>query len=162
MLPLKFKKIIYDALFRSHITYMAPIWGLATNVALSNVQVLQNRALRNVYDLPEQMNRVQMYTHHVENHLPVRACCLVGIATYMYNVIKNKTHSNITFHSAQSSSHSQRLRSNNLLRPARSRTNHGSKSLETFGPRLYNKLGCFCPTERHGGCLGSFPIKCAI
>ena len=67
--------------------------------------------------------------NHVENHLPVRACYLVGIATYMFNVIKNKMISNITFQTAQLSSHSQNLRNNNL-----------QLAKETFGPRLYNKL----------------------
>ena len=44
----------------TNLCYMASIWGLATNVALNVAEVLQKRALRNVYVLPEQMNRVQI------------------------------------------------------------------------------------------------------
>ena len=159
-LPLKFKKMIYDALFQSHINFMVPIWGLASNVTLNNAQVLQNRALRNVYDLPEQLNRGKMYAHYVESHLPIRACCLVGIATYMFNVINGKTHSNIDFHPAQSS-HGQKLRNSKLLRPAPARTNYGTKSLETIRPSLYNKIPVDIRNSHHQHAF-KWSLKCHL
>lgn len=55
VLPKDAKKLVYDTLFQSA-SY--PRFG-----DLQNVQVLQNSALRNVYELESRSNRVSMYTH---------------------------------------------------------------------------------------------------
>ena len=139
VLPLSCRKIIYDALLQSHINYMVPIWGLAPDSTINNAQILQNRALRSFYSIHSLEHRDKMYAHLVENHLPIRACCLVGITTYTYNVINGKTHSNLQFTSSQLI-HGRNLRERNPLRPAQARTNYGHRSLETFGPMLFNKV----------------------
>jgi Reverse transcriptase (RNA-dependent DNA polymerase) len=69
VLPLRQKKLVYDTLLQTHLSYMVGVWGLSSWSSLSNIQVLQNRALRNVYNLKSRENRVRMYSHLVDQSL---------------------------------------------------------------------------------------------
>lgn len=139
VLPFKSKKLVYDTLFQTHLNFMSSIWGLAPCSALATTQVLQNRALRNVYNLPSRSNRVDMYLHKVENHLPVRGICLMNIATYMYKAIHSKTVSNLAF-IRTSDLYSHNLRNQSSLRPVRKRTTYGARAIEIVGPEIFNRV----------------------
>jgi hypothetical protein len=139
VLPLHAKKLVYDSLLQSHLNYMSPIWGLAPCEYLTNAQVLQNRALRNVYNLPYRANRADMYTHRVESHLPIRGICLLNIANYVYKSLHGLTVSNIPFKKVNET-HSYQLRNANNLRPASKRISFGAKSIETIGPEVFNTI----------------------
>lgn len=139
ILPFHAKKLVYDSLLQSHLSFMSAVWGLAPFDALSNAQVLQNRALRNVYDLPFRANRVEMYTHRVENHLPIRGICLLNIAMFMYKSLHNTTVTNISYATA-GAVHSRQLRNSSQLRPAIKKKSFGAKSIETIGPEIFNAI----------------------
>jgi hypothetical protein len=132
-LPPKAKILVYNTLFQTHLNYMSCLWGLTPWSHLKDIQVLQNRALRNVYNLPKLENRVVMYTHLVENHLPVRGLCVLNIATFMYNANHGNSHSNLTFNKTKDI-YPRSLRVASNYRPADMRTNFGFKSIETIGP----------------------------
>jgi hypothetical protein len=159
-LPFHAKKLIYDSLFQSHLNFMSPVWGLASCIVLSNAQVLQNRALRNVYGLPKLSNRVDMFTHRVESHLPIRAIALLNIASYVFNVLNRNTHSNLKFVRSDSV-HARELRNMNFLRPAPKRTNYGAKSIESIGPNIYNKIPADIRTSRHQHAF-KWTLKCHL
>jgi Reverse transcriptase (RNA-dependent DNA polymerase)/Endonuclease/Exonuclease/phosphatase family len=138
-LPQHAKRTVFDSLFQSHVYYLVPIWGLVNCSLLKNTQVLQNRALRNVYDLPNRLNRAEMYCNHVENHLPIRGCCVLGIATYMYKSLHGNTMSNLEF--PQSGIiHRRSLRNAAELRPSKARIEYGRDAISSIGPRVFNKL----------------------
>lgn len=139
VLPTHVKKLIYETLFHTHLNYMASIWGLASCNALQNIQTLQNRALRNAYDLPNQTNRVNMYTHLVQNHLPIRGIALVNIAMFIYKIEHGTTHSNIKFTHVRET-YTRNLRNTSHIRPEPARTTYGTKSIVTFGPKIYNRI----------------------
>lgn len=139
VLPFHAKKLVYNSLLQSHLNFMSTIWGLASCDALSNAQILQNRALRNVYNLPYRANRVEMYTHRVESHLPIRGICLLNIATYMFKSLHNQTVTNIKYSTGEKI-HARNLRNSTQLRPAIKRNQFGAKSIETIGPEVYNKV----------------------
>jgi hypothetical protein len=162
ILPLHAKKLIYDTLLQSHLGYMSTLWGLASCKALRNIQVLQNRALRNVYDLPNRCNRVDMYTHRVENHLPIRGFSLLNIAKFMYASTKNITHSNISF-TKSTTVHSRALRSNlnESLRPEKANTIYGEKSIETIGPKIYSKIPTAIRHSKHQHAF-KWVLKCHL
>lgn len=138
-LPQQTKKLIYDSLLQPHLNYMTPLWGLASCKAINHAQILQNRALRNVYNLEWRINRVEMYTHKVESHLPIRGLTVLNTATYMYKNQHGLTHSNIQFTQSRET-HKRILRNSNDLRPSSARTNYGLKSIESFGPKVFNKV----------------------
>lgn len=139
ILPKRSKKHVYDSLFQTHLSFMASIWITATKSRLASLQVLQNRALRNTYNLPEDIPRTEMYLHKVENHLPLRGIAALNIAQYVFGVLRETTFSNIRFSSTHNT-HNKNLRQLNLLRPAASRTLYGERSIESIGPAIFNQL----------------------
>ena len=148
-LPTKHKKLVYDTLIQTHFNYMSCIWGLASCNLISGLQVLQNRALKNVYDLPTLNNRISMYHHQVENHLPIRGTCLLHIATYVYNNLHALIHSNLIFSTSNDIHPERTLRNSNLLRPALSKSNYGSRAMSSVGPVVFNKIPTMISTSRH-------------
>jgi hypothetical protein len=106
---------------------------------MANVQVLQNRALRNVYMLDSRCNRTSMYLHDVESNLPVRGIALVNTAVYMYKALHKSTVSNFEFRRNEEF-HAMTLRNSSNLRPRASRTRQGEQSIESSGPKIFNKI----------------------
>jgi Reverse transcriptase (RNA-dependent DNA polymerase) len=139
VLPLKSRKLVYDTLFQTHLNYMTPIWGFSPCCNLTAAQILQNRALRNVYGLPYRSSRVDMYLHRVESHLPIRGICLLNTATYMYRSLHGATLSNLNFKKV-SDIHSYQLRNASSLRPAAKSNNYGARAIATVGPEIFNKV----------------------
>jgi hypothetical protein len=138
-LPLHARKTIYDALFQSHLNFMTSIWSFSPWNKLSEIQVLQNRALRNVYQLDSRSNRVRMYLHQVENHLPLRGICLLNTATFMYKATHKATITNLIFKQA-GEVHQRNLRNSAALRSIPCRSRLGGQSLDAVGPKIYNKI----------------------
>lgn len=139
VLPFRQKKLVYDTLFQTHLNFMTAVWGLAPCSALATTQILQNRALRNVYNLPNRTSRSEMYLHMVENHLPVRGICLLNLATHMYKAIHGATVSNLNLVRA-ADTHSHNLRNSSAFRPAAKRTRKGARAFEVVGPEIFNKI----------------------
>jgi hypothetical protein len=148
VLPFEAKKLIYNSLIETFFNYMSVIWGMSPATALSNIQVIQNRALRNVYNLDRCSNRVDMYTHKVENHLPIRAISFLNIATYMYQSTHGKILSNIIFEKSSQLGR-KGLRNHDKLRPTKARTNCGKLSIETLGPKLFNAIPGSIKNAKH-------------
>lgn len=118
---------------------MIPIWGFCPSYILNELQVLQNRCLRNVYEIHPRADRIQMFLKNVENHLPVRGICLLRTAMAMYKSISGHTHSNLTFNRAGDHC-GMKLRNRLKLRPQASRTSKNEKSFLVIGPRIFNKV----------------------
>jgi hypothetical protein len=137
-LPMFIRKTLYHSLFESHLLYMNVIWGNANEKLIYPLQVIQNRALRSVFSLNRDINRVEMYEKHVENCLPIRGLNFLSTATYVYNNIHKKCLSNIDFE--RSINEEYELRNNNDLRPMRCRTNYGQKSITTYGIKVFNSI----------------------
>jgi hypothetical protein len=138
-LPKHARKLIYSALFLPHLNYLSMIWAFSPCYLMANLQVLQNRALRNVYMLDNRSNRSLMYLHDVESNLPVRGIALVNTAVYMYKALHKSTVSNFEFR-RNDDFHPMTLRNSSNLRPKASRTRQGEQSIESIGPRIFNKI----------------------
>jgi len=128
-LPQVTKKLIYKSLFETHLNYMSVLYGTACDKVINSIQKIQNRALRNVFNINLLENRVNMYTHQVQNCLPVRAINFVISATYLYNNLSKKIHTNIVFSKVTSSSRTRKA--GELIR-SQSRTNYGQKKNYIF------------------------------
>lgn len=55
------KLIFYNACVHSIFTYLASIWGNTTKMNLSRLQRLQNRAIKNIYNLPYETRTSYLY-----------------------------------------------------------------------------------------------------
>jgi hypothetical protein len=135
MLSKNIKKLMYQSLIESQITYLIPVWGRANDTSIKSLQVAQNRALRNVYSLDRLTNRIQMYSHLVENCLPIRSLFLLNSAALVYNITHRNIHSNITFNEVTT-----RTRRESYLRPHKSHSSFGSRSFAAFGPKIFNNI----------------------
>lgn len=135
LLPQHAKKLIYQALLEPHLTYLVSIWGNATDTALKSLQIMQNRALRNVYNLNRLTNRNDMYLNLVDDFMPVRALCYIHTAAFVFNTIHEKIHTNIIFHVNDADT-----RQKGDLRPRKARTLYGSKSILTIGSKIFNDV----------------------
>ncbi|KAG5674290.1 hypothetical protein PVAND_004268 [Polypedilum vanderplanki] len=158
-LPLHIKKTIYQSLVESNLYYMSTIWGTASDAVLKPIQILQNRALRNVYNLDRLENRVKMYTHLVSDCLPIRAISYLSTATIIYNILNKRTHSNLSF--VKQSSNSRTLRRNDTLRATICRTNRGSKSINFLGIHIYNNVPDEIKKLKHSYAF-KWALKCNI
>jgi exonuclease III len=162
LIPQKSKILIYDTLAQSHLMYMSPTWGLASGKAITTLQVLQNRALRNVYDIPRETSRINLYTHQVGNHLPIRGICAFNIAKYVFNVKHKSTHSNIILSKPPSTiNRSLRSHKNDDLQPAAFQTNYGSKSIDYIGPRVFSAIPRPVRESRHQHAF-KWTLKCHL
>lgn len=135
-LPTVIKKRIYTALFESHLNYMLPVWGSASNAAIDSLQIMQNRALRNIYKLDRLHNRTSMYKEKVEQFLPIRAMFFVNTTVLIYKCIHQKIHTNLSFTIVNTES----TRSDSYLRPMRARTLYGTRSIASIGPKMFNDV----------------------
>jgi len=136
-LPQVTKKLIYKSLFETHLNYMSVLYGTACDKVINSIQKIQNRALRNVFNINLLENRVNMYTHQVQNCLLVRAINFVNSATYLYNNLSKKIHTNIVFSKVTSSSRTRKA--GELIR-SQSRTNYGHKRITSFGVGIFNVI----------------------
>ncbi|CRL03366.1 CLUMA_CG016746, isoform A [Clunio marinus] len=139
-LPTETKKLIYDTLIQSYISYMIQVWGFANYKELSNLQIMQNKALCNTYNLPNRTNRVEMYTHLVESHLPIRGIAVLNTSCHVYKSLNNQTHTNIIHTEAGATRSNMTLRNNSSLRPVKIRTEMREKSIEFIGPSIFNEI----------------------
>ena len=78
-----------------------------------------------------------MYTHLVQNCLPVRAINYVNSATFVYNNLSRKIHSNIVFDKIAASS---RTRRTSGLRKPLSKSNYGKKRIMSVGASIFNEI----------------------
>jgi len=134
-LPQVTKKLIYHTLFESHLNYMSIIYGTACDKVISPIQKIQNRALRNVFGIDFRENRVNMYAHLVQNCLPVRTINFISSATFIFNNLLSKIHSNIVFARVLA-----RTRNAGDLRKSQSKSNYGKKRISSFGASIYNYI----------------------
>ncbi|CRK98448.1 CLUMA_CG011805, isoform A [Clunio marinus] len=149
MLPIHIKKLIYDTLIQSHLAFMIQVWGFTMYREISNLQILQNKALTNTYNLPNRTNRVQMYTHQVESHLPLRGIAILSTACYIYKSIKGHTLSNIIYEKSGENKSNMTLRNELSLRPTKKKTEYGAKAFENIGPTIYNKIPLEIKQSKH-------------
>lgn len=143
--PQSIKKRIYQSLFESHLTYMIIVWGNATDEATKRLQVIQNRALRNVFNLDRLLNRIDMYENNVENCLPIRGLFFSKISTLIFSILHKKVHSNIILDNSSDS----RTREKNYLKLAKVKSLYGRKSIKFMGVKIFNDLPCEVKNSKH-------------
>jgi len=153
------KKKVYQTLFESHLLYMNVIWGTASDKVLKPLQTIQNRALRSVFNLDKLTNRVQMYSHLVENCLPIRAINFLMAASFLFKNLHGNIQSNIRFPFVQN----RRGRSSNQreLQYFPSRTHYGHKSITSMGVKIFNSIPVEIKNLKHSAAF-KWALRCHI
>lgn len=128
----------YHGCIHSHFQYLNIVWGHACKTKVRKLQVLQNRCLKIIYNLPLLHPTLQLYTNASHNILPIRGLCTLQSCLYVYDVIKNQNmHHNLIL-PVTNHQHNTRY-ANNLIR-SRTFTNLGQMRISFYGPSVYNIL----------------------
>lgn len=138
-LPTRVKLGIYYALFHSQLSYLVEAWGCATSSRLKSVQVLQNDALWNVFDLPRLTPRSQLYTEE-RSILPVRGLYKLGLVKSVWNSLRRRGRGAAKFGCAL---HGHQTRGRRLLTRPRARTDYGLSRISFAGATYFNDLPDF-------------------
>lgn len=86
-------RCLYYSLIHSHLNYMIIIWGHNNKTALQPIQVLQNRAIRNLLGAPY---LTPIKTLYIKSEiLPLNLIIKFNAANFIYNLIECNLHSNL-------------------------------------------------------------------
>lgn len=126
---------LYYGLINSHLMYMCPIWasGYPTNIEVVNM--LQKKAIKNIFQLPRTHPSIDLFISY-----PIKSVAYIYQYTTLMFIFKNlhgMTHSNLNF---QLTEHQHHTRQRNLLSTERVNTNWGRFDVCFNGVRMYNDL----------------------
>jgi len=136
-LPLRTLKLVYHAYIGSNLQYLAMIWGAACKTTLEPLQILQNRALKYVFNKPPRFSTSELYSNIATGILPVKGIYDFQLSCFMFKTLNSLQFTNLTFNVTQ-----QRyaLRQIGELTCRRPRTRCGSMCIEYAGPFIFNKI----------------------
>ena len=137
LLPVRALKQIYYGLIHSHLCYMSSSWGNAGVTTIKRIQVLQNRALKMIYNLPILTPTYNLYNEHVKDILPVRGISFYSNCKFVASVLHGRIHSCTQFSRITSRG---ALRDPNRLNVAAARSFWGGRHIRHRGPSLFNQL----------------------
>lgn len=137
-LPLDTKKRIYKSLIESHLRYMIGLWGAANETSIKSLQVTQNRALRNVYNLDRLLNRSEMYLDKVDGTLPIKGLYFESVSGFVFKASKKLIYTNVKFHRVNV--RAGRRKNDSYLKPVKTRTVKAGKDITVIGPKIFNSL----------------------
>lgn len=133
----KTKLIIYEALIQSHLNYLVSIYAYKNSIELQSLQRTQNKALKNVYNLPIRYPTLRLYQEIAKNILPINGIYKKQVLLFVFKSLHNIGHSTITFTRNQSTF---ATRSSSNLKIARCRLEKTKQRIEFIGCVEYNNL----------------------
>lgn len=129
---------IYYSLVNSRLSYLNVVWCSGYKTSLNKLGILQNKAVKNIFNLPYRYRTIDLYTKY-----PLKSIDFL----YKFNTImfirknlQNRIHSNISF-SSNTSNYETRNKSKIQLNNINN--NYGKFDIKFNGAKLYNSL----PTE---------------
>lgn len=132
VLPLKHRWSMFHALVMSHLQFLVVCWGTTTHKLIEPLQLIQNRAIRNVLKLDQRQNRVEMYTSN--NILPIRGLCYQRTAIFVHASLNNYTLSTFNFITKN------QKRNRKIIEPYLAHNRYGDRCMMSFGVKIFNKL----------------------
>lgn len=141
LLPRDVRSMIYFSMIHSRLTYMIEIWGSAAKLKLHPVQCLQNRAIRNVYDIPYLTPRLEIYGDPTRRLLPIKGLFESAVASFVYKNLKCLLHSEIKF---STPSHTYFSRHRGLLSRPTCRLQLSQQRMSYTGPLIFGDVPRSC------------------
>ena len=129
---------VYYAFIHSHFTYLSFIWGHNRKTALKPLQILQNRALRNLLGF-HYLTPIK-YLYRFSNVLPLEQIIKLSAAIFMYKVVKNLTHVNTKFLFTKDMHVYFTRQKENLFSSQYGSITYGTKGIKHFLITTYNGI----------------------
>ena len=129
---------VYHALFNSHLQYGLLCWGSTIESNLNRIQVLQNRAIRNISRAPR--------FHRLDNYylnyriLKVRDLHDLEMSKFMHNHYNTNLPSCFNNFFQLANNRSMRNTANRKYSIPFFRSTRGQRSIKYCGPKIWNKL----------------------
>lgn len=138
VLPYKTKRMVYFSMFNSNVVYGITSWGAAYKTKIQELQVIQNRAIKNLFCLNRRTSTKQI--HEKNNILMINQQYQLRATLLIHNIKNQYIHNNS--HLPQVSDiHHFNLRSSNNIRLKRFNTvNFGKNSAMWKAILLYNQV----------------------
>lgn len=133
-LPRNVLILIYHSLFNSLLSYLTAVWGNTYDYLLNKLQIVQNKFLKSIFNLPLRSHTVDLYTKE-KNIMPVRGIYIIQVCSFIYKSLSNQTHTNTKF---ELSSHQHGTRNHNLLKRPNVSTLSGERSITFKGANYFN------------------------
>ena len=131
-------KTIYHSLFQSNLVYGINIWSASTKSNIKKLQIIQNRAIRNLYNYKIETSVKCM--HITNNLLPVTELIKYNQIMHIYNISQKLKHNNSNIQNVNNI-HNHYTRSNDLIHQPRTRTTRmGQNSVMNKAVLQYNKI----------------------
>lgn len=128
---------IYNAFFNSHLNYMIEIWGWASRSTLKPIQILQNRALKTILNLPLRTPSIDLFEIHCKRVLPVNGIFTLKVCKLLRKFISSEVHHTLTIDSYEPP---RVLRNTSNYRIQNVHTGIGGRQLVHGGLRMFLKL----------------------
>lgn len=141
LLPRDVRKLLYFSMVHSHLKYMVELWGAASMTYLKRLQVMQNRAIRNVLDMPYSTSRMDLYGNMELNVLPIRGIHECSVAMFVYKRLNGLLLSQIDFAYVD---HPYESRNRRYIKKPRCRLNLCQRRVTFTGPTVFNSLPDVC------------------
>lgn len=126
---------IYFSHIHSHLTYMAPLYGMTTANRLQELQVLQNRALKQVFMLPFDFSTLSLYTDFARNILPIKGITFLSSLIFIHKLKTGVVSSLIKVPLQENS-----RRSYGQIIPFNFELKQNKRDITSTGFKLYNAL----------------------
>lgn len=130
------KKQLYFAFVHSYLVYLNPIWSCAPEYKLKEIQILQNKSIKSLHNLPRLTSSISLYNSSI---LPIVLLSKYELSLLIFK-IKNKL---IKFESNfqnNSEVHSYSTRIVNNFRAVFGRNNITKNSIYSKGANVFNEL----------------------
>lgn len=127
---------MYYAFIHSHINYINSIWSAAPDYKLKELQILQNKAMKQVYSLPYRTPSISLYYKDI---LPLHCIFDMELKLLVFKVKNKLIKTNLNF-TVSTEIHSYLTRIANYFRPNFNRSTCTQNSIFNRGVTRFNQL----------------------
>ena len=132
---------MYHALFNSKLQYGIICWGATSTTNINKLQVLQNKAIRNMNKAPRYYRLDNYYLNH--RILKVQELYQLEIAKFMHSHSHGNLPACFTSFFVESRflhNYTTRFSSSRNYNITNFRTNRGQRSIQFLGPKVWNQV----------------------
>lgn len=136
IIPTFVLKNLYFSMIHSHLSYMNMIWNSINQTDIKDLRIIQNKAIKNVYQLPRLTPTRYLYS---KNILPIELLMNYNTLILIHQIKSNNIKHSFTI-VENNEIHEHYTRTNNDLVVSDVRTRFGRSSILFNGFILYNNL----------------------
>lgn len=136
-IPRKLRYTIYNTLVKPHLMYLIEIWGSAAKTKLANLQIIQNKIIKMLFNYPYLTATSKIYED--TKIMNIRQLYTYNVCIFVRKALSKTIHTNITLKKYKHVTKRSTRRASLIVLP-KARTNYGKKTITFEGVQLFNKV----------------------